>query len=145
MKSGIEMSPEINSKDKRVRDFGDSHKADVNVSTYSDEKRSTLPLHSDSFKKHSARKGNYTYHDDDHHEIIDTEKRNQHQSPAQSPAQSPHFLKDYSLSSSNPFAPCDTNAKSLMYDSPQNDTGETLKLIIEEFRQKVGDDKVNFL
>lgn len=135
------MSPELNSKDKRARNFNNSLKDEDNISKYSDEKRSTLPLHSDSFKKHSSRKGDYIYQDDPHQNIIDTEKRNQHQSPLQSP----HFMKDYNLSSSNPFAPCDTNGRSLMYDSPPKDSGDYLKMIIDEFRQKMGDDKAEYL
>lgn len=49
----IELSPEIKSKDKRTNGYQSSPD---DISKFSDEKRSTLPLHSDSFNKHSERK-----------------------------------------------------------------------------------------
>ena len=51
------MSPVINSKEQRERKVKENKESinDDNVSKFSDEKRSTLPLHSDSFKKHSEK------------------------------------------------------------------------------------------
>ena len=57
LKANIEMSPVINSKEQRERKVKENKESinDDNVSKFSDEKRSTLPLHSDSFKKHSEK------------------------------------------------------------------------------------------
>ena len=77
---------------------------DDDMSKYSDEKRSTLPLHSDSFKKHSDHKvKDYILEEGD---IQDTEKRGQYNSP---PMESPHFLNVNEMSASNPFTPYDSN------------------------------------
>lgn len=101
IRPNIEMSPEVNSKKMKSREVRKDEPVNISddMSRYSDEKRSTLPLHSESFKKHSDKK-EYIYHED--REIVDTEKRHQYK---ESPAQSPHFMKDTQLSASNPFLP----------------------------------------
>jgi hypothetical protein len=119
MRNNIEMSPEVNSRDKRVSRYAQNNqKEDDNLSKYSDEKRSTLPLHSDSFNKHSDRKRNRSIDNAENKEIIDTEKRNPYKT---SIGQSPHFMDINHLSNSNPFKPCDSKYKSLDYeDSPRD-------------------------
>lgn len=73
LRPGMEVSPEVNSKANR----NNREDEDVNLSKFSDEKRSTLPLHSDSFKKHSPEENRDFYKNDENREIMDTEKRNQ--------------------------------------------------------------------
>ena len=139
------MSPEVNSKEKRTRNLeNEIQKNEDNVSKFSDEKRSTLPLHSDSFKKHSQK---VDYADDLHQEIIDTEKRNQNKEYR---LESPHFLQGMDVSSSNPFMPSKSNAKSLQYDStPQKDENkdslEELKQMIEECKNIFGESIISQL
>lgn len=137
IKTAMEMSPEINNKRKGSQD----RYQDDDLSKFSDEKRSTLPLHSDSFKKHSPGEDkNGSYHKEPNLEIIDTEKRNQNK---EFRVNSPHFLEEMKFSGSNPFMPWSSNAKSLEYGStPQKDSKpdpfESLRLIIGDHIQKYG-------
>ncbi|CAI2365045.1 unnamed protein product [Moneuplotes crassus] len=124
------------SKNESKRKYQEDHE----FSKFSDEQRSTLPLHSDSFKKHSYHENLSDPRDGNNKDITSTEKRNQNSNFR---VNSPHFPDEIRKSSTNPFVISDSEAASLKYDStPSRESCQTpcedFKMIILEYIHEHG-------
>ena len=130
----VEESPEVKSKDKKQNRFINVRNEDEE-SKFSDENRSTLPLHSDSFKKNDRKNENCIF-TQAKYETVDYRNKNE------ASLCSPNFMGVGNLSSSNPFMPWDSKQKSLEFEtSPRElfqNPVESLRSVISNFVEKNG-------
>lgn len=126
------MSPEVKSKEKRGIRLTENEHVNDEESKFSDENRSTLPLHSDSFKKNNSKDKNYIFQESNR-ELADSKHEES--------VCSPNFMGVGALSSSNPFMPWESKNKSLEYETSPR---ELFKNPLESFACKLSELKAKF-